>query len=274
MYYTIRLLKRPDLDLITLYRGGVSLSDIFRKALYYYARGEAFRVAVEPVPPISLDKACERVITKPGYQPGTVVQRFVPIRINCTVSDPESIRVLQTARSAYGSTLAKQLIRSAIINLPLSSMMLFGSESRRAALAGVKRRRAYVDAELYREEIDNTVSQAVERENQAYEEALLLSDPALFIATRDGKLRAANKPAYKLNKKASPKSKPAKETSEDFTDLQTPVIPTEKETDIIEKPTGITLPKKSENRQPEGNKPDSQDDELDLLMQLGMQVSS
>ena len=267
MYFTIRLLKRPDLDLITLYRGGIPVGDIFKKALYYYARGVSFRVAVEPVPPISLDEACERVITTSGYNPGTVVKRFVPIRINCTITDPESIKILKTARSAYGSTLCKQIVRQAVINLPVSSMMLYGAELRRTALMSDKRRRGTQDAALYQETVTETVSGITSREAALYEEALRSEESDMYIASRNGKLC----PALKKEKAAPAPLKPGKEdpVSENASgsreNIQEPVI---------EKPSGITLPtaKAAKDTKEENN--DEPKDELSFLLELGQQVLS
>ena len=258
MFFTIRLLKRSDLDLITLYRGGINIRAIFKEALYHYARNEDFRVAVEPVPPIPLDKACDHVVTKPGYRTGTEVKRYVPIRIDCSITDPASVRVLSATRSAYGSTFSKFLIRMAIVNMPLSPLLLYGSEARRAALTSSARKRSGTDAEKYLNDIESTVSRISGEEQKQYEELLLLKDPALYIATSDKKLRASSAPAKKASASAVEVPEP----------VPSPAPAADNE-ELFDKPSVVKSWKDEKDKAVE-----NEEDGIELLFRLGQQASS
>ena len=190
MHVSIRLIRRSDLDLITMHLGGISLQKIARKAIYAYVRGESFSVIAEPVPRIPLEKACQKMITAPGYRLGSEIKRFVPIRLDLNISDELSCSLITSARSAYGSTLIKQLIRMSLLNLPVSPLLL--SPEDLAEWESAFRRRS-----AHEERNQRTIEKIVTREKDIFmtliekEKSAGRSD--VFIAGRDGKLVALTK---------------------------------------------------------------------------------
>ena len=174
MQISIRLQSRPDLDLLTMYRNGINLPAILKEALYSYAHGLPFKVLIEPLNPITMDQACSKRVKKEFFDEdkGRLVSyvRYVPVKFDVIVKDPEVLKIVSACRSAYVSTFCKGLIRACLVNPPLSSMILIDEEIKRVT----KRKNRNWDLETEESRLLGTADMV--RENEASQFLKLKAD--------------------------------------------------------------------------------------------------
>ena len=186
MTVSISLIRKSDLDLITLYLKGIPIEKIFKMALLNRVCGNPFSVAVEPVPPISLGEA-----RTSRYDKNSGCSRPVSFRLQIKISDPDCIMYMNSARHSFMSAMAKNMIRSAIVNMPLSYLMATPEdlEKKRALANGntslAESRKYYTDETMI--PISALIRREIEKERAAFEK-ILESDRDIYIARSDGTL--------------------------------------------------------------------------------------
>lgn len=104
MRLEIRYYKRFDPDLLALAEIGINLSEILKKALYAYARGDRYQVLVPVSKPHDLS----------GRQ---------GLHSAVTITDDQSIRLLKQIKHMFRNSFCKILIRDALVLQSLSVFM-------------------------------------------------------------------------------------------------------------------------------------------------------
>lgn len=97
MIQDIRLYKRFDADLISLYAAGCSLGAMVREVLLTYAAdGAPVRIALDAVPPCDLD-------------------RIHSVRLRIKVTEKNAVALLLRVKKGYRNAFCKALLRDALI---------------------------------------------------------------------------------------------------------------------------------------------------------------
>lgn len=256
---SIRLDKRHDLDLITLYKGGINLGSILKKALYHYARGDRFDVVVEPVPRIDLKDSVK------GKKLISGRDKLIHHRFEIALCDSESIRVLSLIRSVYGNTFCKQLIRNSILNLSLTPFFV----TRKEASDKAAKIQSASDSWEYEDMLNSNVAKLDAREHAAFDELLENLPENVYIGRADGTLKCKKEKKKESNITVLPE----RLSKKDQQPVETLIKNTSPAVSVPAFDTLATLPIKSPSAEPDDAN-ELENDDYAFLDDLALQTLS